>query len=521
MYATWEVVYQSLIFQAHELVGSLQYSFAYKTCGIIRGKDVTTSQINRDDITVPHRDAPLFRERKGVDPRFESRVSRFKFISIGKVFSEPIHISSATRSVRATILRAGQFMSCYLRPRLGLLLLCCCYSSSNLQAKASRSQGKKGIKEEHMKNDLASTNEPMLEKKLFIVPAIVTSFFFRHPSRHKIERSKPSSSERKRTWPKHIKIGVVAHRDISIRIEDSLDRFIDRFLSGDKDRDPSRSMLVQSRLVHAQSQWTNLRSAPSSIIHPSSPRLSSLTNTCANKTKKWGVYALNESALTAFYQLKQLGSTPYYKQKVNGNVRLGVPPKTMAHSTSLFFVQPDSFASFAVKVPMVPVHIWLPEAHVEAPTTGSHKSSGKLVSWIARVQSLRGEYISLSIPGGPIKREGDMEPVSGNWFSGAIKNRLLCAMEPASPAELGAGALDARAIACITYLPDQGRRFQIYRPAIILIISTLTSNRSSAAMVRAGKHGNCIGGRGRRSVFYLGSALTYAPPHIEEGEPLQ
>ena len=29
------------------------------------------------------------------------------------------------------------------------------------------------------------------------------------------------------------------------------------------------------------------------------------------------------------------------------------------------------FASFAAKVPMVPVHIWLPEAHVEAPTAGS------------------------------------------------------------------------------------------------------------------------------------------------------
>ncbi|VAH92142.1 hypothetical protein VPH35_066184 [Triticum aestivum] len=29
------------------------------------------------------------------------------------------------------------------------------------------------------------------------------------------------------------------------------------------------------------------------------------------------------------------------------------------------------FASFAVKVPMVPVHIWLPEAHVEAPMAGS------------------------------------------------------------------------------------------------------------------------------------------------------
>lgn len=29
------------------------------------------------------------------------------------------------------------------------------------------------------------------------------------------------------------------------------------------------------------------------------------------------------------------------------------------------------FASFAVKIPMVPVHLWLPEAHVEAPTGGS------------------------------------------------------------------------------------------------------------------------------------------------------
>lgn len=29
-------------------------------------------------------------------------------------------------------------------------------------------------------------------------------------------------------------------------------------------------------------------------------------------------------------------------------------------------------------------------------------------------------------------------------------------------------------------------------------------------MVRAGKHGNSIGGRGRCSAFYLGSALMYA-----------
>ena len=29
------------------------------------------------------------------------------------------------------------------------------------------------------------------------------------------------------------------------------------------------------------------------------------------------------------------------------------------------------FASFAVKLPMFPVHTWLPDAHVEAPTAGS------------------------------------------------------------------------------------------------------------------------------------------------------
>ena len=37
------------------------------------------------------------------------------------------------------------------------------------------------------------------------------------------------------------------------------------------------------------------------------------------------------------------------------------------------------FASFASKVPMAPVHIWLPEAHVEAPTTGSVVLAGILL----------------------------------------------------------------------------------------------------------------------------------------------
>lgn len=37
------------------------------------------------------------------------------------------------------------------------------------------------------------------------------------------------------------------------------------------------------------------------------------------------------------------------------------------------------FISFAVKVPMFPVHIWLPEAHVEAPTAGSVLLAGVLL----------------------------------------------------------------------------------------------------------------------------------------------
>jgi len=37
------------------------------------------------------------------------------------------------------------------------------------------------------------------------------------------------------------------------------------------------------------------------------------------------------------------------------------------------------FLSFSVKVPMVPFHIWLPEAHVEAPTAGSVILAGVLL----------------------------------------------------------------------------------------------------------------------------------------------
>src|SRR3979490_565848 len=43
-------------------------------------------------------------------------------------------------------------------------------------------------------------------------------------------------------------------------------------------------------------------------------------------------------------------------------------PLTLTEQTFIFLA---FFAAFAVKVPMWPVHTWLPDAHVEAPTGGS------------------------------------------------------------------------------------------------------------------------------------------------------
>ncbi len=57
--------------------------------------------------------------------------------------------------------------------------------------------------------------------------------------------------------------------------------------------------------------------------------------------------------------------------KANGSFEIAAwhkLPLTMKEQTLLFFA---FFAAFSVKVPMWPVHTWLPDAHVEAPTGGS------------------------------------------------------------------------------------------------------------------------------------------------------
>ena len=51
----------------------------------------------------------------------------------------------------------------------------------------------------------------------------------------------------------------------------------------------------------------------------------------------------------------------------------GIPPEMQ------FWLWLAFFASFAVKVPMWPVHTWLPDAHVEAPTAGSVILAGVLL----------------------------------------------------------------------------------------------------------------------------------------------
>ena len=49
------------------------------------------------------------------------------------------------------------------------------------------------------------------------------------------------------------------------------------------------------------------------------------------------------------------------------------------NTTDQIFLWLAFFLSFAVKIPMVPFHIWLPEAHVEAPTAGSVILAGVLL----------------------------------------------------------------------------------------------------------------------------------------------
>lgn len=71
------------------------------------------------------------------------------------------------------------------------------------------------------------------------------------------------------------------------------------------------------------------------------------------------------------------------------------------------------FVAFAVKVPRVPVHLWLPEAHVEAPTAGS--------VWLAGVLLKLGTYglVRLALP---------LFPVGTAYFTPLVYTRSIVAI---------------------------------------------------------------------------------------------
>ena len=88
---------------------------------------------------------------------------------------------------------------------------------------------------------------------------------------------------------------------------------------------------------------------------------------------KFFLYTLFGSVLflvAIIYIYVNVGSTDIYILK---NVLPSLPMSTQKWLWVAFFV------SFAIKVPMFPVHTWLPDAHVQAPTAGSVILAGILI----------------------------------------------------------------------------------------------------------------------------------------------
>src|SRR5205085_6649634 len=74
-------------------------------------------------------------------------------------------------------------------------------------------------------------------------------------------------------------------------------------------------------------------------------------------------------------------SIPRLVELVHTNLNLHTvsPADKLYWSRVQFWVFMALMAGFAVKVPLVPLHTWLPLAHVEAPTAGSVDLAGVLL----------------------------------------------------------------------------------------------------------------------------------------------
>ncbi len=82
------------------------------------------------------------------------------------------------------------------------------------------------------------------------------------------------------------------------------------------------------------------------------------------------------------------------------------------------------FASFAVKMPMWPVHTWLPDAHVQAPTAGSVILAGVLLKMggygFIRFSLPMFPEASASVPAAdvrPVAASPWSTPASSRWCS--------------------------------------------------------------------------------------------------------
>jgi NADH-quinone oxidoreductase subunit M len=95
-------------------------------------------------------------------------------------------------------------------------------------------------------------------------------------------------------------------------------------------------------------------------------------------------------------------------------------PLSMTAQTLLFLA---FFASFAVKIPLVPLHTWLPDAHTEAPTAGSVMLAGVLLKM--------GAYglIRFAIPLFPDASRRLIPLVIGLAIAGIIYAALVAAMQ--------------------------------------------------------------------------------------------
>ena len=98
----------------------------------------------------------------------------------------------------------------------------------------------------------------------------------------------------------------------------------------------------------------------------------------------WGSRSRRTNAAYQLFLYTLLGSVPMliailYIWHITGTTNYEILTRTTIENTDQIFLWLAFFFSFAVKIPMFPFHIWLPEAHVEAPTAGSVILAGILL----------------------------------------------------------------------------------------------------------------------------------------------